>query len=400
VEHCYEVIIVGAGPAGSMLAYELSRTGTSVLLIEKQALPRYKCCAGGVMARSAKLLPIDINELAEDVVSSAEINYKGECRYRGYYDKELVYMVMRDKFDYALTQKAEEAGTKILQGQPVTRIRSNATGVEVYTPMGVFRSQFLVGADGVHSIVARETGLNHNVTYVAGMNAEIKADEQELMRWRNRISIDFGCIRGGYAWVFPKAGHLSIGIGCISSGAKNLKRCYRQLLDSLNMSHNSVIRWGGGLIPTCSGEPTLSNDRIALVGDAAGLADPLSGDGIGNAIESALLAAPVIKDCLLQGKANLEDYQQAVNEKIVPNIRIARVLQRIFTFFPEIFIKLLDMDSRVWKGCCYMMRGELDYMIAKQKVGGYKRMGAFMLKALAGSKNVGTKAVRKSNMSS
>jgi geranylgeranyl reductase family protein len=386
VEHFYEVIIVGAGPAGSMLAYELSRMGTSVLLIEKQTLPRYKCCAGGVMARYVKLLPIDINELAEDVVNSAEINYKGECRYRGYYDKELIYMVMRDRFDYALTKKAEEAGTRILQGQPVTRIQSNAAGVEVYTPMGVFRSQFLLGADGVHSIVARETGLNHNVTYIAGMNAEIKADEQELTRWRNRISIDIGCIRGGYAWIFPKAGHLSIGIGCISSRAKNLKRSYHQLLDSLNMSHHSVIRWGGGLIPTCSGEPTFSNDRIALVGDAAGFADPLSGDGIGNAIESAMLAAPVIKDCLLQGKTNLEGYQQAVNEKIMPNIRIARILQRIFVWFPEIFTTLLNNDSRVWRGSCYMLRGELDYMAAKQRIGGYKNISALLLRALTNSK--------------
>ena len=386
MERSYEVIIVGAGPAGSMLAYELSRTGTSVLLIEKQTLPRYKCCAGGIMARSAKLLPIDINTLAEDVVRGIDVNYKGECRYSGYCDKELVYTVMRDKFDYALTRKAEEAGTRVLSGQPVTHLHGGATGVEVCIPAGVFRSQFLVGADGVYSVVARQTGLNHNVTYIAGINADIEVDEQELLGRRNRILVDVGCISSGYAWVFPKAGHLSVGIGCTGSRAKTLKRSYRDLLDSLNLGHYKVIRSGGGLIPSCAGKPTLSNGRIALIGDAAGLADPLSGDGMGNAILSAMLAAPVIKDCLAQGKANLIDYQQAVIENIVPNIKLARLLQRIFICFPDIFIKLLNMDPRIWRGCCYMLCGELDYVIAKQKIGGYKGIGALIFKALANAK--------------
>ncbi len=108
--------------------------------------------------------------------------------------------------------------------------------------------------------------------------------------------------------------------------------------------------------------------------------------GFGNALESALLAAPVIKDCLLQGKTNLEDYQQAVKEKIMPNIRIARVLQRIFVWFPEVFTWVLNNDSRVWRGCCYMLQGELDYATAKQKVGGYKGISALILRALTDGK--------------
>jgi flavin-dependent dehydrogenase len=76
LEHLFEVIVVGAGPAGAMLAYELSRAGTSVLLIEKQILPRYKCCAGGVTAKTASLLPIDILEIAEDVVNGVDIYYE------------------------------------------------------------------------------------------------------------------------------------------------------------------------------------------------------------------------------------------------------------------------------------------------------------------------------------
>jgi geranylgeranyl reductase family protein len=386
LEHLFEVIIVGAGPAGAILAYELSRAGTSVLLIEKQVLPRYKCCAGGVTAKAAKLLPIDISEIAEDMVNGVDVYYKGECQHRGSCDKGIIYTVMRDKLDHALTRKAEEAGARILQGQPVTQIREDAGGVEVCTPEGVFRSQFLVGADGRRSIVARGAGLDDSNSYIAGINAEVSVDKQELSRWKSRILVDLGCISSGYAWIFPKANHLSIGIACISSRAKNLKHSYRQFLDSLNINHFNVVRWSGGLLPICRGEPKLYKNRIALVGDAAGLADPFTGEGIYNAIQSALLAAPVIKNCLSNTTTSLEDYQRAVHKTILPEIKVGRTMQRIFIQFPELVTRLLNVDSRVWRVCCYMARGELNYRSALQRAGGFKRVSPLVLKALVNMK--------------
>jgi geranylgeranyl reductase family protein len=386
LERIFDVIIVGAGPAGAMLAYELSRAGTSVLLIEKQVLPRYKCCAGGVTVKSAKLLPIDISEITEDVINGVDIYFKGECRHRGSYDKGIIYTVMRDRFDHALTRKAEEAGARILQGQPVTHIQEDNGGVNVYTPQGTFRSHFLVGADGRRSIVAREAGLNDTSGYIAGINTEILVDKQELSRWKNRILIDLGCISSGYAWVFPKASHLSIGIACISSRAKDLKHAYHQFLNSLHINRFNVIRSSGGLLPVCKGEPKLYKNRIALVGDAAGLADPFTGEGIYNAVQSARLAAPVIRNCLSNTRTSLEEYQQAVHKTILPEIKIGRTMQRIFIQFPELITRLLNMDPRVWRVCCYMARGELDYRSSLKKAGGFKAVSPLILKTLVSLK--------------
>ncbi|HEX76299.1 MAG TPA: NAD(P)/FAD-dependent oxidoreductase [Dehalococcoidia bacterium] len=382
MKKAYEVVVVGAGPGGATLAYELAQKGIRVLLLEKDTLPRYKCCAGGVTAKAAKLLNVDINELAEDVVTDVTVNFKGDGNYHGHSNQDLIYTVRRDKFDYALVKQAEAAGAVIVQGQEVKQVKSDVRWVKISTPAGDFRSQFVAGADGANSIVARESGLRANVSYIAGMNTEVVVAKKELAKWRSLIAIDVGFVPKGCGWVFPKLDHLSIGIACLSSEAKSLKRCYREFLNSLNINHYTITKWSGGLIPTCKREAIVSGDRIVLLGDAAGLADPLTGEGIQNALQSAKLAAPVIEECLLNGKARLKNYQQAVDEKIMPEIRIARVLQKMFVRFPEIALKLLNLHEGVWRSCCLLVRGELDYTAVKSKLGGVRGMYAFLSRAL------------------
>jgi flavin-dependent dehydrogenase len=113
---------------------------------------------------------------------------------------------------------------------------------------------------------------------------------------------------------------------------------------------------------------------MAVLGDAAGMADPLSGEGIHSAVYSARLLAASIRECLNNGSAGLENYQQAVYKRIMPEIRIARVLQKIFIHFPHVPVKLLNYDARAWRGCCYFARGEMSYGNARQLIGGYRGM--------------------------
>ena len=233
----YEVIIIGAGPAGATLAYELASKGIRVLLIEKEALPRYKCCAGGVTFRAAKLLNLNIHEVVEDVVSGALFTFHGTRHFRCQYDQPLMYTVMRDKFDHALVKRAEGAGAIILQGHKVKGIQFGDKGVEVSTPAGDFSSQFVVGADGVSSVVAKALDRKSNISYMTAIETEVLVAEEELTRRKAQVTIDFGCVPGGYAWVFSKLDHLSIGIACPSSKAKGLKNRYWEFLHSLNISH-------------------------------------------------------------------------------------------------------------------------------------------------------------------
>ena len=378
----YEVIVVGAGPAGATLAYELASRGIRVLVLEKESLPRYKCCAGGITIRLANLLDYDIHEIVEDTIYGAIVTYKGNEYYRGRYDQPVIYTVRRDKFDYALTKRAEEAGATIVQECPVLEVRFNNGGVEVSTSVGDFRSQFVAGADGAGSVVAKALGLRDYANNAVAVQSEVMVSEEEMTKWKGHIGIDLGRISGGYGWVFPKSDHLSIGFAFLHSRAKEIKHHYQEFLDSLNLGNYTVARRDSGLIPLCRSEVVASRGRAVLLGDAAGLVDPLTGEGIYHAILSAKLSAPVIQNALLNGEEKLAAYQKAVEDRIMPEIKIARSLSRFLTKFPNLIFKTIGRDSRIWRGACYLLRGELNYTAAKQRMGALGGLYSFITQHL------------------
>jgi len=381
LKQSYDVIIVGAGPAGAMLAYELAKNGVDVLVLEKETLPRYKCCAGGVTSKAAKLLGFDFSDAVENVVYEVNVGFDLSNSYLRRHNEPLMYMVMRDAFDYLLAKRAQQAGAVLIDGQEATEIQVSGDWVQVYSGDKVFRSRLVVGADGAYSIAAREMDMRRSLEYIMGIESEVAVSEAKLAKWKSRALLDLGCVPGGYAWVFPKRNHLSVGVGCIVSKAKQLRGCYDRFLKSLGFDGYTVVRSSSHLIPTCSKGRFVWQDKALLVGDAAGLADPLTGEGIHGAILSAELAASVIKESLSCGKVNLEDYQKAVDEKILSELRIARVLSRIFVHFPHLSFTILKQSERVWKASCGLMSGELTYAELKRKAGGFKSIYARLLRA-------------------
>jgi geranylgeranyl reductase family protein len=372
VKQNYDVILVGAGPAGATLAYELAKKGIGVLLLEKEKLPRYKCCAGGLTNKTVKLLDFDISDVVQDVVYKVSFTFNLGTPYLGQHSQPLIYTVMRDAFDYFLVQKAQKLGAALMDGQKVTQIEESGDGVEIATADNIFRSRLVVGADGAYSVVARELGMRRDREYVAAIESEIAVPEEELAKWKSRVQAELGCIPGGYAWVFPKHNHLSIGVGCLTSKARHLKHYHHQFLSSLNIGNYTITRSSGHLIPTCTKGRLVWQDKALLLGDAAGLADPLTGEGIYNAILSAQLAAPVIENSLAHGKVKLEDYQEAVDEKITPELRTARVLSKFFIRFPHLAFEMLKRREGTWRTGCGLMTGELQYTDIKRKAGGFK----------------------------
>jgi len=377
LKQIYDVIVVGAGPAGATLAYELVRKGIKVLLLEKEKLPRYKCCAGGVTARAAKLLDFDISEVVEDVIYDVSITHNSGKPYLGHHSQPLVYTVMRDVFDSLLVKRAQQFGAVVIDGQEVTQIQKNADWVEISTAESVFRSRLVAGADGAYSVVAGKLGMKGNSEYIAAVEIELVVPQEELAKRRSRVEIDLGCIPGGYAWSFPKRDHLSVGAGCLASRARGLNHCNKKFLNSLGISNYTVARTSSHLIPTCGGKAIVSRDKALLLGDAAGLADPLTGEGIYSAIQSAQLAASVIERSLAQSKIELQDYQQVIEEKIVSEMRIAHTLSRILVHLPRLLFKMLA-DDRVWTSWCYLLRGEINYATFKESLGGFKGIFALL----------------------
>jgi len=372
VKQSYDVIVVGAGPAGATLAYELAKRGIGVLVLEKEKLPRYKCCAGGVTSKAAKLLDFDISEVAEDVIYEVSFTFDLGSPYLRQHSQPLIYTVMRDVFDHFLVKRAQQLGAVLMDDQKVTQIQVSADWVEISTADNIFRSRLVVGADGAYSVVARELGVGRSIEYVAGIESEIVVPEGELAKWKSRVQMDLGCIPGGYAWVFPKRNHLSVGVGCLTSKARHLNRHHQKFLNSLSIGNYTIARSSSHLIPTCTRGRLVWQDKALLLGDAAGFADPLTGEGIYNAIQSAQLAAPVIENSLLKREVGLEDYQETVEQKIMSELRIARTLSKIFIRFPHLAFRMLKQGDGVWRTGCSLMLGEINYAAIKERKGGFK----------------------------
>ncbi|NWF77651.1 MAG: NAD(P)/FAD-dependent oxidoreductase [Chloroflexi bacterium] len=372
MKESYDVIVVGVGVAGATLAYELAKRGIGVLVLEKEKLPRYKCCAGGVTSKAAKLLDFDISEVAEDVIHKVSFTFNLGSPYLGQHSQPLIYTVMRDTFDHFLVQRAQQLGAVLRDGQKVTRIQASGDWIEVSTGDNIFRSRIVAGADGAYSVVARELGMKRRIEYIAGIESEVVVSEEELAKWKSLVQIDLGCILGGYGWVFPKRNHLSIGAGCLASKARHLDRLHRKFLNLLSMGNYTIARSSSHLIPTCTKGMVIWQDKALLLGDAAGLADPLTGEGIYNAILSARLAAPVIENSLMRGKVGLQDYQEAIEEKIMSELRIARTLSKFFIRFPHLAFRMLNQREGVWRTGCYLVLGETDYAAIKESKGGFK----------------------------
>jgi flavin-dependent dehydrogenase len=269
-------------------------------------------------------------------------------------------------------KRAQQLGAAFMDGQKVTQVQVRADWVEISTADNIFRSQLVVGADGAYSVVAKELGMGRSIEYLVGIGSEIVVPEEELAKWKSRAQIDLGCIPGGYAWVFPKRDHLSIGVGRLASKTRDLHAHHQKFLNSLNMSNYTIARSSSHLIPTCTKGKLVWQNKALLLGDAAGLADPLTGEGIYNAIQSAQLAAPVIEDSLVRGKVGLQDYQEIVERKIMSELRIAHTVSKFFVRFPHLAFGMFNQNDGVWRAVCNLMLGEIDYAGIKEEVGGFK----------------------------
>ncbi len=367
--HSHDVVVVGAGPAGATLACELSRKGMDVLIVEKERLPRYKACAGGISVKTANQLGFDFGSVIRDTVRSASIVYGSRHLFAKSYPKPLIHMVMRDELDQLLVERAREAGARLLDNEGVRRVEIAEQGVNVETANRVFAAQIVVGADGAKSMVAANAGLMQTIDLGIGLEAEISVPGQRLVQWEGLMGLDLGHMRGGYGWVFPKKDHLSVGVGSPLRQAKRLKYGYQATLESHGLKDCPATMIRSHWLPVRRKGIAIQSGRCLLLGDAAGLVDPVTGEGIHNAVRSARIAAPVIERYLHGSVANLREYETAVDEQIMPELKAARALARGFAWFPGLVFSAVERYDRLWNACCRLLRGEDTYITLKRRLG-------------------------------
>lgn len=358
----FEAVVVGAGPAGSTAAYHLARAGVRVLLLEREPLPRFKPCGGGLTAKTLREIRFDLGPLVEDVCSGFEVTFRQGGRFVRRYPEPLVYMVMRHRFDRYLAEQAESAGAVLMDGTRVTGVVPNGSRVEVRTEGGVFQAQAAVGADGANGIVAGSVGLGKDLRHAVAWESELSPGYTALRRWRGLVGVDLGTAgAGGCGWVFPKGGNLSVGIAAHAPSFKGIRAYYDGFAARTGLGTMPVIHGRGHRLPIRPPGSRIRRGRVLLAGDAAGMVDAFTGEGIYWAVRSGRLAAASVLDLLGGLEPDLSGYERRVDEELMPELLAAQRWLNLYLWAPRLCYLLLRHSERFWRAVCLILRGERTY---------------------------------------
>jgi len=309
----YDVIVVGAGPAGASAARYLADGGAAVALVDGETFPRRKPCAGWVNRQAAEDDSVidharrdtDAAPFKRLVFHAPDLEQTAEFRSRSH----VGYVARRDIFDAALLDAAEAAGAEVFVGRSAKHINAGERGATVVLTSGKrLRGRVLVGADGVHSPVARATGLRerwkptqlvHTLSAVVPLTArQVKACYGSSPAIH--VSPTFGGATG-YAWAFPGRRHVHAGVGARSGEEHLMQPVFAQWLEALSRlgllpEKANVPRPEGWPIPAGAAVEFENHvgKRTVLIGDAGGFASAATGEGIYPAVRSARLAAGCI----------------------------------------------------------------------------------------------------------
>jgi geranylgeranyl reductase family protein len=332
-----DVAIVGAGPAGACAALALASKGLSVVLLEKAALPRYKTCGGGLVRRAQKLLPVDVSPVIERQLNLATMTLlTSGLSFEARHKEALISMTMRSELDHLLVTSAEKAGARVCQGIKVLGLSFETSSITLTTTRESYPARFVVAADGVHSIIAKAAGWPNHSHLAPALESEIRVADKDLERFCAAARFDFDIPARGYAWVFPKRDHLSVGVLSVQRRDRDLGDALRRYLQAVGLNRVLHEERHGSLIPLAPRAGPLARDRVLLVGDAAGLADPVTAEGISGAVRSGQLAAEAIIKGKLCGGDVERLYDDLVNQELRPELKAGRWLARMLYDWPAL----------------------------------------------------------------
>ena len=366
----FDVIVIGAGPAGATAAFTLAKSSIPTLLIEKQKLPRHKTCGGGITHKVATALEVDISSVVERTITSFVLTYKMRHPRLIHSLEPLVHMVRRSEFDNLLTMTAVNAGAQLMDDIKVVSL-STENGYKVSVGRDTFTSDFLIGADGATGITARALGLMSDRVLLPAVEHEVEVKAQVADYWQDKMSLDLGTLRASYGWVFPKADHLNVGVGGFGPTgdfARHLKQYDREHLSRRVTENIGVRNTFGYVLPLRRRDAPIQKGRAMLVGDAAGLVEALTGEGIYYAVRSGQIAAHAIAT-----NAYLQ-YETQIEKELMLDLLTARQSAAFYRWLPRFCYLAAFYWPGGWQVLCKTLRGDYRFRDVQKHLG---LLGAF-----------------------
>jgi geranylgeranyl reductase family protein len=363
-----EVIVVGAGPAGTAAAYHLAARGRRVILLEAQSRGRSKPCGGGMAASVQRWFPFDLSPAVDQVIHRVRFTWCLEDPVTAELPGDAPFwIVRRSALDAYLADQASLAGCDLRFGCGVERIGRRSDGAwEVVDGQGqVLQAAAVVIADGSASRFAAPLGLGPpQPRFAATVSVEVEGqpDPADMARF------EFGLVHHGFCWVFPRRGGYSIGVGTfIGQQEADSEAVLACLLPDLGLSASGGERRHGQL-RIWNGHHPLHGEGLVVVGDAASLCDPFLAEGLRPSLLSGCEAATAVDRWLAGDRQALEGYslrmRQAWGDSMAWGKRIAQVFYRVPRVGYQLGIKRPTAPQRI----AQILSGELGYGDIAQRV--------------------------------
>jgi geranylgeranyl reductase family protein len=369
-----DAIVVGAGPGGSTAARELARRGHSVLLLDRASFPRPKPCGGGISMACAALLPFDIASVVEQEIRGLVFGDPIRGMVTRDSDHVIGYLTQRVRFDALLVERAREAGVAFQDDRRVTGVDRLGDGTfEVTAGEGAseerHQARVVIGADGANGIVRSSLGLRGSIEMGVALEGDLPIPGGVPGWLRGRVAIAPGVARGGYAWLFPKADRINVGVGGRAGTGPALRDALAAYTRSFGWDPAALEDLRGHRLPLRDGPLEVVSGGAAVVGDAAALIDALAGGGIHGAVFSGTAAAAAAHDYLEGVAADLGGYERALERDFLPELARLDEVANVFYAWPG--------------GASWALRhSKLAWGLASQLVGSHSRFAGAPVDAM------------------